>query len=534
MSWRPPRNDGGSKLRGYIVQKKAKNDKDWSSVNADPIPATQFTVPNLKTGDEYQFRIIAVNDVGPSEPSRSSGAILIEEKPNKPIMDLGGVRDITVRAGEDFSIHVPYVGFPKPTASWFANDTILVAGEDSRVFQQLADDYASIVFKNSKRGDSGQYRLQLKNPAGFDTATINVKVLDRPGKPENLRADEFAGDALTLYWSPPKDNGGSDVSNYIVERRECRTQNWTKAGSFVTNTFVRIRNLATGTDYEFRVMAENKYGVSDPVVTSEPIRARHPFDPPGAPGSPRGIDSSEDSITISWLKPRHDGGSPITGYVIEKRLISEDKWTKGSHALIPDLTYKVGGLIENHEYEFRVAAINAAGQGPWSSSSDVIVCRAPPCAPKITSDLSIRDMTVIAGEDFTITVPFHSIPRPKATWTVNGDEIFNDERLKMDTNDNTSTLHNKCAKRSDLGTYTIYLHNTEGSDQGSCRVLVVDKPTPPIGPLDIYDITPDTCSLAWKPPHDDGGSTITNYVVEKLDPTGVSTSLQTHFRSNSF
>jgi hypothetical protein len=41
--------------------------------------------------------------------------------------------------------------------------------------------------------------------------------------------------------------------------------------------------------------------------------------------------------------------------------------------------FRVPNLIENHEYEFRVAALNAAGQGPWSSSSDAIVCRPPPC-----------------------------------------------------------------------------------------------------------------------------------------------------------
>jgi len=93
---------------------------------------------------------------------------------------------------------------------------------------QLADDYASIVVKNSKRSDTGQYRLQLKNPSGFDTATINVRVLDRPSPPENLRADEFAGDALTLFWNPPKDNGGADVTNYVVEKREVRTTAWQK------------------------------------------------------------------------------------------------------------------------------------------------------------------------------------------------------------------------------------------------------------------------------------------------------------------
>lgn len=53
--------------------------------------------------------------------------------------------------------------------------------------------------------------------------------------------------------------------------------------------------------------------------------------------------------------------------------------------------------------------------------------------------------------------------------------------------------------------------------------MFIDKPSPPQGPLDISDITPETCTLSWKPPLDDGGSPVTNYVVEKLDPAGVST-----------
>ncbi|KAG8239130.1 hypothetical protein J437_LFUL018920 [Ladona fulva] len=474
LSWRPPRSDGGAKIKGYIVQKKAKGDAGWTDVNDTPVPANIYKVPNLKEGDEYQFRVIAVNEVGPSDPSRPSPNILIEEQPNKPCMDLGGIRDITVRAGEDFSIHVPFTAFPKPTASWFANDALLDE-TDPRVFQQLADDYASLVVKNSKRSDSGQYRLQLRNQSGFDTATITVRVLDRPGPPENLRADEFAGDALTLYWNAPKDNGGSEITNYIVEKKEARTPTWSKVSSYVTTSFCRIRNLVIGRMYEFRVMAENQYGVSDPAVTSDPIKARHPFDVPGAPGSPRGVETSEDSITISWTKPRHDGGSPITGYIVEKRLISDDQWTKASHALCPDTTMKVINLIENHEYEFRVAAVNAAGQGPFSSSSDSIWCRPPPSAPKITSDLSIRDMTVIAGEEFTITVPFTAIPKPKPTWNINGEEVIQSDRIKFETSTTATVFLNKCAKRSDSGNYTIQLSNSEGSDSASCKVLVVGK-----------------------------------------------------------
>ncbi|CAH1103156.1 unnamed protein product [Psylliodes chrysocephalus] len=533
LSWRPPRNDGGSKIRGYILQKRPVGSDNWTDINSTPINDTVYSVPNLKEGETYQFRLIAVNDVGKSEPSKPSINIKIEEQPNKPRMDLGGVRDITVRAGEDFSIHVPYIGFPKPTAAWFANDKHLDES-DSRVFPQLADDYASIIVKNSKRTDSGQYRLQLKNPSGFDTATINVRVLDRPGKPENLRADEFAGDALTLYWQPPKDNGGAEITNYIIEKKEAKSQTWSKVSSYVTVPFVRIRNLTLGKEYDFRVIAENQYGQSDPAVTSEPIKARHPFDPPGAPGAPRGIETTEDSITITWTKPRHDGGSPITGYVVEKRLITEDKWTKASHAQVPDTTLKVINLIENHEYEFRVAAINAAGQGPWSSASDAICARAAPSAPKITSDLSIRDMVVIAGEELKITVPYVATPKPKASWTINGDEVISDNRIKMDTTDIASIFINKSAKRTDTGSYTIKLTNSEGSDSASCRVLVVDRPLPPQGPLDVSDVTPDNCSLAWRPPLDDGGSPITNYIVEKLDTNGIWVKVSSFVRNSHY
>lgn len=178
-------------------------------------------------------------------------------------------------------------------------------------------------------------------------------------------------------------------------------------------------------------------------------------------------------------------------------------------------------MIENHEYEFRVAAVNAAGQGSWSPPSDTIVCRAPLSPPKITSDLSIRDLTVVAGQEFKITVPFIGNPKPKPSWAINTFEVLTDERIKFESNNNETIFLNKSAKRSETGVYTITLRNSEGSDSASCRVLVVDRPSPPQGPLDVSDVSPDTCTLAWKSPLDDGGSPITNYVVERQDSNGI-------------
>ena len=105
----------------------------------------------------------------------------MEEQPNKPHIDITGIRDITVRAGQDFSIHVPFTGFPLPTATWTRDDAPIE--DDSRVHRQLSDDSASFVLTNAQRGDTGPYKLHLKNPSGFDTAVCNVKV-SRARSPE--------------------------------------------------------------------------------------------------------------------------------------------------------------------------------------------------------------------------------------------------------------------------------------------------------------------------------------------------------------
>lgn len=97
-------------------------------------------------------------------------------------------------------------------------------------------------------------------------------------------------------------------------------------------------------------------------------------------------------------------------------------------------------------------------------------------APKITSDLSIRDMTVIAGEEFTITVPFTGSPLPKPIWSINGEDVISDSRIKFETSATETVFKNKCAKRkTDTGSYTIHLINNIGADSASCKVLVVGK-----------------------------------------------------------
>ena len=513
LSWRPPRNDGGSKIKGYIIQVKNVRDAEYTDINGYPHADLTYTVLKLREKDEYSFRVCAVNEAGQGEPSRPTPNVTVGEQPNQPKIDLSGVRDIKVRANEDFSVNINYTGYPKPTATFWREDEEVHS--DSRIHIQVTEEFVSIIVKKSSKLDAGQYRLKVSNASGYDTATFNVIVLDRPGPPRKIYASDFAGESFNLNWSAPTDTGGSPITNYIVEKCEVGGS-YVKVSSYITTCYTRVRNLVVGTNYHFKIYAENQYGISDPAVTDEPIQAKHPFDPPGAPGQPRDLASTSDSITIQWTRPRNDGGSTILGYYIEKR-VQGGSWSKGCHAMINDLSQRVSGLQENKMYEFKVAAVNAAGQGPWSPPSDPIRCAPARCAPKITSDLSLRDMTIVAGHDLSITVPFAAEPQPKAHWSINGYEVASDTRITIDLSQHEAKFYNKKAKRSDTGTYNIQLTNSEGSDQASCKVNVVDRPSPPQKPIDAYDITPETCTLSWRPPADDGGSNITNYIVEKLD-----------------
>ena len=45
-----------------------------------------------------------------------------------------------------------------------------------------------------------------------------MTVLDRPEPPRNIHGSDFAGEALTLNWSAPFEDGGAPITNYVIER----------------------------------------------------------------------------------------------------------------------------------------------------------------------------------------------------------------------------------------------------------------------------------------------------------------------------
>lgn len=79
-----------------------------------------------------------------------------------------------------------------------------------------------------------------------------------------------------LSWEPPLEDGGSEITNYIVDKRETSRPNWAQVSATVPITSCSVEKLIEGHEYQFRICAENKYGVGDPIFT-EPAVAKNPY-----------------------------------------------------------------------------------------------------------------------------------------------------------------------------------------------------------------------------------------------------------------
>lgn len=111
-------------------------------------------------------------------------------------------------------------------------------------------------------------------------------------------------------------------------------------------------------------------------------------------------------------------------------------------------------------------------------------------------------------------------PPPTITWYQNDKELkpeelpFNYEIKNVPHNTKISIVE---TERKHTGTYKICAVNEHGADEADVEVNILGPPAKPKGPLEVKDITKDSCKLKWKKPGDDGGKPVTAYQVEKFD-----------------
>lgn len=103
--------------------------------------------------------------------------------------------------------------------------------------------------------------------------------------------------------------------------------------------------------------------------------ASAPYDVPGRPGRPVVTDIQNDQCDIKFEKPQNDGGSRITGYLVESLDMMYGKWEK--ECITQSCRCSIYNLIQGHEMLFRVIASNKVGFGEPSDPSNPVIIRGP-------------------------------------------------------------------------------------------------------------------------------------------------------------
>ena len=197
--------------------------------------------------------------------------ILVPAKIHLP-KELQGMGAVHAVRGDHITIKIPITGKPEAAVTWQKGQEILSNSPYHQVITTRS--FTSLVFhKGVQRKDNGYYIITAKNRFGMDKQTIEVNVADIPEAPTGVMVSDITRDSITMTWEPPANDGGCDIIGYIVEKCPTTADRWIRAGQ-TTDCSITIINIFGKTKYQFRVIAENGFGLSPPSVPTEPITTK--------------------------------------------------------------------------------------------------------------------------------------------------------------------------------------------------------------------------------------------------------------------
>ncbi|KAM9073864.1 myosin-binding protein C, slow-type isoform 3-T3 [Megaptera novaeangliae] len=481
MNWEPPLYDGGSPLLGYFIERKKKQSSRWMRLNFDLCKETTFEPKKMIEGVAYEVRIFAVNAVGLSKPSM----------PSKPFVPLAVTSPPTLLA-------VDSVTDTTVTMKWRPPDHIGAAGLDGYVLEYCFEGTDSWIVANTELIEKTKFtitglptdarifvRVKAVNAAGasdpkYYSQPILVKEIIEAPKiriPRHLKQTYIrrVGEAINL------------VIPFQGKPRPELT--WKKDGAPIDKNQINIRNSETDTIIFIRKAERSHSGKYDLQVKVEKYVETASIDiqvvdRPGPPQSVKINDVWGENVALSWLPPKDDGNTAITGYTIQKADKKSMEWfTVIEHYHRTSAT--ITELVIGNEYYFRVFAENMCGLSEdvtMTKESAVIakdgkIYKNPVYeefnfteAPMFTQPLV--NTYAIAGYNATLNCSVRGNPKPKITWMKNKVAIVDDPRYRMFSNQGVCTLEIRKPSPYDGGTYSCKAVNDLGAVEIDCKLEV--------------------------------------------------------------
>ena len=368
-------------------------------------------------------------------------------------------------------------------------------------------------------------------------------------------------------WKKPKDDGGSPITGYIVEKKDVEKDYWSPCGK-VTGKMANVMkelecdvtDLVENFVYVFRVYAQNAIGDGTPLMSMVPTIAKHALDPPEQPYNINVVDFDKKWAKLDWTVA---SGPRATNFIVEKCetfLIPKDEEEEQGQKesqdgeddapqqspqapatkkakeqeyveycsgwMVAGITeddtpdIKIDMLTEGYKYQFRVKAQNKAGISYPSESTEEIVAKMRKQKPQIERVNMPKSAVMVKGDNLTMKVKVQGEPITDKSWFWGRREIKASGSVNIENTDYMSRITIFALERADTGTFSFRAENEHGMAESSLELVVQVAPNKPRGPLRIDDIFAESCVVSWHAPEDDGGSPLTHYIVERAQGGG--------------
>ena len=455
LAWTAPANDGDSAITGYKVQVSNDGSSNWIDLAADTGDANAwYRHTGLSDGETRYYRVSAINANGTSPASGSANATTMFGDHHAAPADIygdviwsaeltvgtigGGTLGYTIGGGglaaaagalssETFehggTTFTPNTLFNLPAfgSVQLSLDAALGAGKYNL---HLGPDRVTLDGLANGLADSGN-NPNINYWQHGDRVDVRLVEVTAPAKPTGLMATAAGNAQIDLAWTAPADDGGRAVSGYkIGVSDDGSTGNWDDlvADTASTDTAYSHTGLSAGDTRHYRVSAINAVGTSD---ASDSKDATTQTTAPEPPTGVAAIADGTSKIVVSWSAPENDGGSAITGYMIE---VSRNgtTWPDMPHVAdtgSTDTSYTHTGLSPGDTRHYRVSAINANGTsepsdsveettaGPPTLSSAEVAARADLVQAVFSEGLNLSSSILDAASDaLSVTADDVGIP----------------------------------------------------------------------------------------------------------------------------
>ena len=319
----------------------------------------------------------------------------------------------------------------------------------------------------------------------------------RPSPPVNLNLK--SGDSfVNISWSPPADDGGSEVTGYWLFRGET-SGNGELMATFDNDTFFyNDTSVVNGITYYYNITAVNAEGESDPTEEQNARPLTHPTPPRNVYATITG-----DQVLVEWDSPLYNGGAGVTSYDIYRGITIDDMNFYRSVDSIQN-SYVDVDLEVGITYYYCLTAHNIAGVSGFSNTASATY-RTIPSPP--------LNLTVTSGNTFARIEwkpPVQNGGSPILRYKVyrSSGEIFSPLVEPEETFYNDTSVENGITYSYNV---TAITEIGESDPSGLVTATPMTIPSPPI---DLSAECGNGCiNLSWSDPETNGGSKITHFIL---------------------